>query len=99
MKWPEVKPGRRKIPYYFQSSGFQLREKENSSGAKLPESARKRQKEKDMRAPAALEQESPPPGRLNSRLKPESICPGLPEDLEGGHAALYTGPARPLVLF
>lgn len=84
---------KKKFPYYFQSPGLQLREKENPSGAKLPESARKCQEEKDMRAPAALEQEPSAPGRLNLQLKPESLCPMLPGPLEGGHATLYTGPS------
>lgn len=41
MNWPEIKPGRKKkkTSSYLQSPGFQLREKENPPGAKLPESA------------------------------------------------------------
>lgn len=49
-----------------------------------------------MRAPAASEQVPPPPGRLSPQLKPESICPVLPEPQEGGHAALYTRPSSVL---
>jgi hypothetical protein len=40
INWPEIKPGRKKkFSYYLQSPGFQVREKENPPGAKLPESA------------------------------------------------------------
>lgn len=93
LAWGQIWQKKKKFPYYFQSPGFQLREKENPPGAKLPESARKCQEEKDMRAPAALEQEPSSPGRLNLLLKPESICPVLPGPLERGHAALYAGPS------
>lgn len=53
MNWPEIKPGRKKkkTSSYLQSPGFQLREKENPPGAKLPESAEKCQEEEDVRAP------------------------------------------------